>query len=49
MLSSDGSGRFALRDKRHYCLMLFCYIANFLRLVSFQIKDSRRRVLNFEI
>ena len=27
---SDGSGRFPLRDKRHYCLMRFCYIANFL-------------------
>ena len=30
MLSSDGSGRFALRDKGHYCLMHFCKIANFL-------------------
>ena len=31
-----------------HCLMRFCYIAK-KSLVSFQIMDSRRCVLNFEI
>ena len=30
MLKRSNSSEFALRDNRHYCLMRFCYIANFL-------------------